>query len=165
MSKPLKWDLEQLPEVVKQSFSVRQVIQALGLIPAGGNYEQVQKYIAQLNLDTSHFTGQGHLRGKTHDYTKKPLSHYLVKGKYTGSHKLKLRLIAEGVLEHKCACCGITEWNGLPTPIELEHKDGDHHNNELSNLELLCPNCHAQTSTYRGKNIRPYSPIGSRHKT
>ena len=154
MSKPLKWDLEQLPEIVKQSISVRQVIQALGLIPAGGNYEQVQKYIEELNLDTSHFKGRGWLRGKTHDYTRQPLSHYLVKGKQVQSHRLRIRLIKEGVMEHKCARCGITEWNGQPTPLELEHKDGDHRNNELSNLELLCPNCHAQTSTYRGKNKR-----------
>ena len=150
--RPRKWDLEVLPEIVKNSLSIAQVLRKLGLKPAGGNYTQVQRYITELSLDTSHFTGQGHLRGKTHDYTKKPLSFYLVKGKQVQSHKLKLRLIDEGIFQHRCNRCGITEWNGLPTPIELEHIDGDHHNNELNNLELLCPNCHAQTATYRGKN-------------
>ena len=154
MPRPLKWDLADLPEIVRQSFSIREVIKRLGLIPAGGNYQQVKKYIKQLELDTSHFTGQGHLRGKTHDYTKKPLSFYLVKDKQVQSHRLRLRLIEEGVFSHRCNRCGLEEWLGLPVSLELEHIDGDHHNNLLDNLELLCPNCHAQTDTYRGKNKR-----------
>ena len=36
--------------------------------------------------------------------------------------------------------------------LELHHIDGNHSNNELSNLTLLCPNCHALTDNYRGKN-------------
>ena len=30
----------------------------------------------------------------------------------------------------------------------MHHKDGNHQNNELSNLEFLCPNCHATTDSY-----------------
>ena len=150
---PYKWDLNDLPDIVERSTSLRQVIEALGLIPAGGNYTQVKKAIKQLNLDTSHFTGQASNRGRVFG-PRQPLSFYLVEGKQVQSNTLRRRLIKEGVLPHQCNRCGITEWNGLPTPIELEHIDGDHHNNELSNLELLCPNCHAQTATYRGKNKR-----------
>ena len=71
------------------------------------------------------------------------------------SHKLRLRLLEEGIKEHKCECCGNTEWMGYPIPLELHHKDGNHFNNELSNLELLCPNCHAQTDNYscKKKNV------------
>jgi 5-methylcytosine-specific restriction endonuclease McrA len=39
-----------------------------------------------------------------------------------------------------------------PAPIELDHINGNHHDNRLENLRILCPNCHAQTDTYRGKN-------------
>lgn len=67
------------------------------------------------------------------------------------SHRLRLRLLEEGIKEHKCECCGNTEWMGYPIPLELHHKDGNHFNNELSNLELLCPNCHAQTDNYSCK--------------
>ena len=49
--------------------------------------------------------------------------------------------------------CGITEWNGQPTPTELDHINGVRTDNRLENLRILCPNCHAQTKTYRGKNI------------
>lgn len=54
---------------------------------------------------------------------------------------------------NKCKICSNEEWQGKPIPIELDHIDGDSTNNELNNLRLLCPNCHAQTSTYKGKNV------------
>jgi len=53
---------------------------------------------------------------------------------------------------NKCNLCGLDSWNGKSLTLELEHKDGDHHNNERNNLECLCPNCHSQTDTWRGKN-------------
>lgn len=54
---------------------------------------------------------------------------------------------------HKCSKCHLSEWNCIPIPIELDHIDGNSENNALSNCCLLCPNCHAQTPTYKGKNI------------
>ena len=154
MPKPRKWDLALLPEVVANSRSIAQILEKLGLKPAGGNYRSIQKMIKELNLDTSHLSlNRGWSKGLTIG-PKKPLAYYLVKGKYTNSNSLRKRLINEGIFSHKCNRCGITEWNNVLCPLELEHKDGDHLNNELSNLELLCPNCHAQTSTYRGKNKR-----------
>lgn len=51
-----------------------------------------------------------------------------------------------------CNHCGIKEWNGKPITLELEHKDGDNQNNNRDNLESICPNCHSQTKTWRGKN-------------
>lgn len=53
---------------------------------------------------------------------------------------------------HQCEICGTTEWNGKPVPLEVDHIDGDHQNNILSNLRRVCPNCHAQTDTYKAKN-------------
>lgn len=54
--------------------------------------------------------------------------------------------------EGRCACCGNYEWLGKELPMELEHKNGDHHDNRRENIELLCPNCHALTPTWRGRN-------------
>ncbi len=75
----------------------------------------------------------------------------------TGNHKmktsnLKARLFSLGLKENKCEECGIDSWNNKPITLELEHKDGNHFNNELSNLQILCPNCHSQTSTFKGRN-------------
>ena len=83
---------------------------------------------------------------------RQPIETYLVENRLVQSNNLKKRLINEGLKQHKCECCGITEWNGKITPIELDHIDGNRYNNTLENLRLLCPNCHAQTETYRGKN-------------
>lgn len=64
--------------------------------------------------------------------------------------RLKKRIKLEQ--NNKCNECGIDSWNGKPITLELEHKDGNHHNNKRENLECLCPNCHSQTDTWRGKN-------------
>jgi hypothetical protein len=54
---------------------------------------------------------------------------------------------------HRCEVCGITEWMGQAAPLELDHRDGNPLNNRLDNVRLICPNCHAQTATYKGKNM------------
>jgi DNA-binding transcriptional ArsR family regulator len=51
-----------------------------------------------------------------------------------------------------CEVCGITEWRGRPAPLEMDHKDGNSMNNALDNVRLICPNCHAQTDPYKGRN-------------
>lgn len=53
---------------------------------------------------------------------------------------------------NKCWTCGITEWNKKDIVMDLEHIDGNSENNKLENMSLLCPNCHSQTSTYKGAN-------------
>ena len=55
-------------------------------------------------------------------------------------------------LRDECWECGITEWNGKPITLEIEHRDGNAYNNSIDNLCLLCPNCHSQTPTFRNKN-------------
>ena len=80
------------------------------------------------------------------------LLEYLEKSIDIQSNKVRKKLLDEGYKEYKCEYCGLTEWLGEPIPLELHHKDGNHFNNELDNFQLLCPNCHAKTSSYRGKN-------------
>ena len=64
--------------------------------------------------------------------------------------RLRKRVIYEQ--DEKCNSCGIDEWMSKPISLELEHKDGNHHNNLRDNLEALCPNCHSQAETYGVKN-------------
>jgi 5-methylcytosine-specific restriction endonuclease McrA len=60
----------------------------------------------------------------------------------------KLNLLGE----YRCSECSIKEWNGKLLSLELDHVDGNKHNNKKENLRYLCPNCHSQTHTYRAKN-------------
>ena len=86
---------------------------------------------------------------------KTPLQEIL-DGKHPGfpTQYLSKRLVAEGVKEYKCEACDINEWNGKPISLELDHIDGCSTNHALTNLRLLCPNCHSQTPTYRSKKLK-----------
>jgi Zn finger protein HypA/HybF involved in hydrogenase expression len=64
---------------------------------------------------------------------------------------IKRLLIEYKDFEYRCEVCQINEWNGKELKLHLDHIDGNHRNNEVSNLRFLCPNCHAQTDTYCGK--------------
>lgn len=68
---------------------------------------------------------------------------YIISGSVISSSVLKKKLIRDGIKEKKCEICGLSFWQGVELPLELHHKDGNHYNNELSNLEILCPNCHS----------------------
>lgn len=148
-----KWSEHDLVVAVKDSFSLAQVISKIGLKPAGGNYALIKKVIDDLKLDTSHFTGQLWNKGKSTG-VKKELATYLVYSDnlLASSHRLKLRLLTEGVKLHICEDCGLTQWKEQPIPLELHHISGNRQDNRLENLQLLCPNCHALTDNYRGKN-------------
>ena len=79
----------------------------------------------------------------------------ILTGKYPEyqTFKLKNRLLQEGIMENKCSICNLTEWNGKPLNMELDHINGNRTDHRLKNLRMICPNCHAQTETYRAKNI------------
>ena len=138
-------------EAWTNSGSVRQVLGKLGLVESGGNYACAKKRADALGLTKEHMHGQSWNKGKKVG-PKRPVEEYLSNQRPIQSYKLKNRLLAEGLKQHKCECCGISEWNGQPAPIELDHIDGNRYNNTIENLRILCPNCHAQTDTYRGKN-------------
>ena len=154
-----KYSLEQLTEAVAQSLSMAQVLKRLNVRVAGGNYTTLKKAIKHFDLDASHFRGKGWNRGDHSGILKShrkslSLTEVLVENSYYLSNRLKKRLIKAGIKQHKCECCEIVEWNGKPAPIELDHINGVRTDNRLENLRILCPNCHAQTKTYRGRNIK-----------
>ncbi len=70
------------------------------------------------------------------------------------TNKLRLALIKYKIKPARCEICGLETWNNHQIPLELHHIDGDRFNHKLENLILICPNCHAQTETYRGKHSK-----------
>lgn len=154
MAKSRKWNNQDLKRAVSSSFSVRETIQSLGLVPAGGNYEQVKKAIEDLELDTSHFTGKGWRKNRTFDFVpKKSLEEILVKGSTFQTYKLKNRLYRAGLKEERCELCGWAEQSkDGRIPVELDHINGDRHDHRIENLRILCPNCHSLQLTHRGLN-------------
>jgi hypothetical protein len=141
----------QLREAVSSSKTYVEILKKLGIIPAGGNYESLKKIMKRLDIDTSHLLGQAVSKGQKIG-PKRELKDYLSNQYPIKSHNLRLRLLREKVFDHKCSSCSLTTWLGRPIPLELDHINGKHSDNSLSNLRLLCPNCHALTPTYRGRN-------------
>ena len=149
-TKRTKTDYEN---AAKTSQSIAGMCRYFGLKPCGGNYKIIHKAIKEYDLDISHFTGQGwntdlHFK----PYEAKPIEDILVADSNYQSYKLKRRLIQEGFKDNICERCRLSEWQGAPIPLELHHINGNNRDNRLENLALLCPNCHALTESYRGKN-------------
>lgn len=74
----------------------------------------------------------------------------------TVSSSILIKRLKE-IREWRCECCGATNWMGELLPLEIHHIDGNRCNNELSNLQILCPNCHSLTTNWRSRNIKGYS--------
>jgi len=154
------WTIKQLKIAVKESKSVRGVIKSLGLIPAGGNYEQVKRYIDTYDLSTKHFTGMAWNKGmRGIGIPRIPLSEVLTKNSSYQSFKLKKRLFSLGMKKKQCEECGWSkETKDGRIPLELDHINGNRHDNRIENLRVLCPNCHSLKPTHRGLNRRKNKP-------
>jgi len=127
-----------------------------------GNTSLVKNRIEHMNIDTSHLpSGQNWAAGTEKKVVKKySLSDILQENSsYTSMTSLKNRLRNELYWEDKCHSCNLTTWLGKPIPIEIEHKNGIHNDNRIENLAFLCPNCHALTDTYKGKNVKTYKDV------
>ena len=154
--KPRSWTTEQLKNAVTKSLSYRQVLAKLGLREAGGNYDQVKKYIAELKLDIKHFKGRAWNKGlRGIGVPRLALEEILVENSYFQSFKLKKRLFAAGLKEPLCEQCGWAEEtpDGY-LPLELDHMNGNRHDNRIENLRVLCPNCHSLQPTHRGRRLK-----------
>src|SRR6266849_3050003 len=100
---------QEIIEAVQSSFSIAQVLRILRLSPTGCNYKGMYVHFSRLGLDTSHFTGQGHLRGKTHSWTpQRPLAEILVeRSTCRSTSRVKRRLLKAGLLLNRCYNCGL----------------------------------------------------------
>lgn len=155
--KPRKWNKEQLVLAVASSTSYRQVLNKLGLRPAGGNYTQIKKYIIKYKINNKHFKGQGWNSGLKGLLVKPriPLEDILVKNNNFQSHKLKNRLFKSGLKLERCEECGWCKRNNIDhSPLELHHINGERLDNRIDNLQILCPNCHSLKPSHRGRNIK-----------
>lgn len=144
------YSYENLKSAVEKSKSYLETLRNLGTTSKGGNYNTLKRKIKEYDIDTSHFLKSGW--NKNTSSIKVPIEEYLNNNKKISSYQLKLRLIKDKIKEDKCECCGISEWQGHKLSIQLHHIDGDNENNNLNNLQLLCPNCHSITDNYAGKN-------------
>ena len=138
-------------KIVKNANTYSDCLRALGLGTKGGSSTDILKRrITELECDISHF---GTSTEKRNYQAKYDLDEILIDNStYANLSCLKNRLIKENRLEYKCSKCGISDWQGLPLSLHLDHKNGKNNDHRIENLRFLCPNCHSQTDTYAGKN-------------
>jgi hypothetical protein len=176
------WTDEQLAEVIKSSVSFREAILKLNLKVGGGSFRAIKGRTQQLNLDYSHFLGQGANLGKKISSGRtdiKSIDELLVKYEYGtfkgSSSKIKKRLYKENILKEICAICGqLPIWNNKPLVLRLDHISGDPDDYRIENLRILCPNCDSQLPTFTGRNkkrnnlikqgLDPDDPINHKRK-
>ena len=140
------WNLERIKEVIPQCINFTEVLEMLSIPRQGNNSNTLKRLLDENNIDYYHFTG----RARVYNNTSTSISEYLSNRVKITSGKLRIKLLTEGLKENKCEICGITKWLGNPIVCQLHHIDGNNQNNNLENLQILCPNCHSQTENYCG---------------
>lgn len=146
---------EEFEEVVKNSHSYSEIVKKY--YNHAGNSRTIKARIKEDDIDTSHFKGQSWAKGLTRPECSHPrytLDKILTKDTIYkgGGQQLKKRLINIGLMEDKCISCNQEPiHNGKPLVLQLDHINGDHQDNRIENLRILCPNCHSQTDTFCGK--------------
>lgn len=137
---------EFLEQVAKESNSKADFCRALDKKPIGANYDTINKLIKKYDLDVSHFRKGAWNENKRYRNPNYELEEILVENSsYKTSAHLKKRLIDAGLKENKCEKCGKTK------RLELHHINGNHYDNRLENLQILCIECHYDTDNYRNK--------------
>lgn len=143
---------EEFALIVANSFSVRDVVRALGYgTVSGANSATVKKRINKEQLDTSHF------KIKTVKYYA---DDEVFCNNTTASQKVvRTRYRARSDINYCCAICGqLPEWQNKPLTLILDHIDGNNRNGELTNLRWVCPNCNQQLSTTGFHGIKYRDP-------
>lgn len=146
------WTKEALEEAVKNNETISGVLRDLGFRIQAGHFQTFRLKVASFGLNTDHFTGRGARNGGH----RMAMDAVLVENStYRGA--LKQRLLAEGLMADVCSICGITDWQGSPISLHVDHINGVSTDNRIGNLRLVCPNCHSQTATYAGRNRDRYA--------
>jgi 5-methylcytosine-specific restriction endonuclease McrA len=149
-----KYNKENLQEAVKVSFSLSDMARHFGKVPTGGTLGWYRKLLERHQIDTSHFTGQAHGKGKRSGNRKSAKDILKKTSAIQHGWKLKRSLLEIGI-KNECAICGMhPKWNNLDLTLVIDHINGINTDHRPENLRILCPNCHSQTDTFAGKNNR-----------
>lgn len=147
-SKIYNIDLEELKFLVNTSNSMKEILFKLNMSVSGNSVAILRERISEENISFDHF-----YKKVANSYT---LEEILVENSpYKSTNSLKWKLLKLGLLENKCYLCNLEPyWNGMDLTLVLDHKNGINNDNRLANLRLLCPNCHSQTPTFAGRNVK-----------
>lgn len=144
-----RYTRDELSDAVAAATSFAGVLRHLGLRQAGGTQANVARRVRQFGIDTSHFTGQAHGRGKPSVRRRSPSQVLVVRppGSFREKPPVLRRALVESGRAYVCAHCGLDP-AVVPLTLHVDHINGDWLDNREANLRFLCPNCHAMTPSY-----------------
>lgn len=141
--------------------SYADVLRTLNMSEHGRNNNTLKKIIKEYDLDETKLNENREeflrkQREKLHSSERIPIEEIIYENKHPtyNTNSLRNRLISEGYKVYKCERCGISSWQDKPLSLQLHHKDENKRNHYITNLELLCPNCHSQTEGYAGRKAK-----------
>lgn len=148
------WQDEQnLRDIVSKSSSMSEVLSKLKLNINSGNYQTLKKYCLQYNIQVPKYNKSLNTKKAIQSKTTPLEELFSNRGIKVQGQVLRKKLVEELGREDVCVECSCPPvWNGKELVLEVDHIDGNIFNNYPDNLQILCPNCHSQTSTFRGRN-------------
>jgi hypothetical protein len=137
---------DELKEVIGCCYSIKHIVETLRINRFYHRY--IKEFIKEHEVSIVHFK----------PIKREPIENLLVKGSTAVCSKnIKKHLVEKKLVKNECAVCKIPPlWNNKPLTLQLDHINGNHYDNRVENLRLICPNCHTQTDTYTGKNVAKY---------
>jgi hypothetical protein len=145
-----EYTADELKEIIRCCRNITHVIDTLRLNRI--YYRYLKRFISDNNIDTSHFTNN------TGGGVYTSVENNLIKNsKVLNSKRIKQYLFKNNLIVNECSICKLQPlWNNKPLTLQLDHINGDHFDNRVENLRIVCPNCHAQTDTYTGSNVKKH---------
>lgn len=142
--------INQMIEAKRPKFEIARVLNV--------KYETLNKYFKILGIE---YKGNPNRKGIPHLESRTLVEEYFTGKRNITASNLRNKLIEEGIKERRCEKCGRTEWEGKPIPLELHHKNMNHNDNRLENLQILCSNCHSIAHNYCNTSGKEKSKVNT----
>jgi hypothetical protein len=141
---------DEFIKIVSDSRTITECLKKLGLVNKGRNNKTFLARVEEENISIEHIRKQS--ASVAQEAKRIPLEDFLVLGREVQGSALKKKLVSACLMKDQCAVCGqLPEWNGKPLSLELDHINGNRLDNRIENLRIICPHCHSQTDTFRGR--------------